>query len=167
MLTEILANTPTWVFVLFFALVYLGYVQSRSRNLSAARIAMVPIALGAFSLYGVFSAFGKHAIAIPGWGIGIGIALLLNGVLKQPRGAAYINAERTYLVPGSWIPMALIMTMFFTRYIVTVALTLNAALGDEAIFAASVCLFYGLLSGTFFARALSILGSRRKAVLTQ
>jgi hypothetical protein len=165
MLTQILANTPIWVFVLFFGLLYFGYVQSRTRSLSAGRVAAVPIVLGTFSLYGVYTAFGLSAIAIASWIVGIGLAVLLNRVLKQPSGVTYVAEDRVYHVPGSWIPMALMMTMFFTRYIVTVMVIRNAALAEVTAFAGAICLFYGLLSGTFIARALVTFAAARKEAL--
>src|SRR5579862_6922415 len=45
MLLEILKHTPPWVFVLFAALVYLGAMQGRTRQLSLARVAIMPFVL--------------------------------------------------------------------------------------------------------------------------
>lgn len=160
MLAQILAGTPAWVFAVFVALVYLGYIQSRTRRVSARRLAAVPVVLGAFSIYGVHSAFGSQPAAIVAWALGVGLAFLLNVRFRQPRGVQYIPAEQLYLISGSWIPMALMMTMFWTRYAVTVALTRNAGLAAEVGFVAGVCLLYGLLGGTFFARAARAYNSR-------
>jgi hypothetical protein len=46
------------------------------------------------------------------------------------------------------------MTMFFTRYAVTVAIATDPALAAAPAFVTPACVAYGLLSGTFFARAL-------------
>jgi hypothetical protein len=154
MLMQVFARTPVWVYALFLVLLYLGYVQSKTRRISGAKLAALPVVLGAFSLYGVYSAFGAHATGIAGWGIGVMLALALNGVTRQPRDVTYEAAERVFTIPGSWIPLALMMAMFFTRYAVTVVLTTSPALADVAVFAAAVSLVYGLLSGTFLARAM-------------
>lgn len=154
MLTQILLRTPAWVYVLFVALVSLGFLQTRTRTVGGARLAVLPVALGAFSVYGVYATFGPQPAGLAGWGTGMVLAFMLNGVLKQPRGVRYDPADRVFLMPGSWMPLALMMTMFFTRYAVTVAIATDPALAAAPAFVATACLFYGLLSGTFFARAL-------------
>jgi hypothetical protein len=154
MLAQILLRTPTWVYVLFVALAALGLLQTRTRTVSGARLAVLPVALGAFSVYGVYADFGPQPAAVAGWGTGMVLAFMLNGVLKQPRGVRYDPAGRVFLMPGSWIPLALMMTMFFTRYAVTVAIATDPARAAAPAFVAATCLAYGLLSGTFFARAL-------------
>jgi hypothetical protein len=154
MLTEILLRTPVWVYVLFVALMFLGFLQTRTRTVTGTRLAVLPVALGAFSVYGVYAAFGPQPAALAGWGSGMVLALMLNGVLKQPRGVRYDPTGRVFLMPGSGTPLALMMTMFFTRYAVTVAIATDPALAEAPAFVATACLAYGLLSGTFFARAL-------------
>ena len=64
MLIEILQRTPPWVFVLFFALLALGYFQSRSRTVSRRRVSILPVAMIVLSLYGVFSAFGIAPVGL-------------------------------------------------------------------------------------------------------
>ena len=67
MITQILSHTPLWVFGLFFGLVYLGYVQSRTRQVSRSRLTMLPIAMLAWSLYSVWSTFDAHLTALAAW----------------------------------------------------------------------------------------------------
>ena len=44
-MTQILTHTPLWVFGLFFGLVYLGYLQSRTRQVSRGRLIVLPLAM--------------------------------------------------------------------------------------------------------------------------
>ena len=63
-MTQILTHTPLWVFGLFFGLVYLGYLQSRTRQVSRGRLIVLPLAMLAWSLYSVWSTFAAHLTAL-------------------------------------------------------------------------------------------------------
>ena len=156
MLIKILQGTPAWVFVLFFALLGLGILQSRPRVLAPARVALLPAAFLAFSLYGVMSTFGTSAVAPACWAAGVGTAVLLNRSLKQPGGVHWNSSAGVFHVPGSWVPLALMMTVFFARYAIAVSIALLPSLKTAAEFGAAAGLAYGLASGTFLARALHV-----------
>jgi hypothetical protein len=160
MVLQILKGTPPWVFVLFFALLAVGFAQSRSRTVGTARVTILPAAFIALSLYGVIAAFGAHAADLIAWAAGIGAALLVNCFLRQPAGARWEHSTGSYHVPGSWMPLALMMTVFFARYAIAVSIAMRPALVHEDMFVLSASLVYGLLSGTFLARALRILWLR-------
>ncbi len=64
-MTQILTHTPLWVFALFFGLVYLGYLQSRTRQVSRGRLIVLPLAMLAWSLYSVWSTFDAHLTESP------------------------------------------------------------------------------------------------------
>jgi hypothetical protein len=53
------------------------------------------------------------------------------------------------------------MTIFFTRYAVTVLLAIQPSLRQADSFTGGVAFLYGLLSGLFFARALRAWRSAR------
>jgi hypothetical protein len=151
---QILKNTPPWVFVLFFVLIGLGWVQTRTRTVSLARLALLPLVMLGLSLFGVVGTFGADAALLAGWAaayalpVALGRALPVDAGLASPAGASRIT------VRGSWLPLALMMTIFFTRYAVAVILAFQASLRANPLFAAAIVLAYGFLSGLFPARAL-------------
>jgi hypothetical protein len=163
MILNILHGTPTWVFVLFLALLAIGYSQTRPRNLAPARVALLPAAFLAFSLYGVISAFGSSAPVLVCWAGGIAAAVFLNRALKQPRGISWDPAAGSFHIPGSWAPLALMMLIFFTRYAITVSLALQPSLAGGPGFPPLAGFAYGLMSGTFLARALHVWSKRAES----
>lgn len=152
-LTQILRGTPVWVFPLFLGLIFLGYLQSKPRELPPSRLSILPVALGALSLSRVLSAFGPEPLALAAWAAGMAAALLLNSMLKQPAGARWSAASGTFHVPGSWVPMLLIMAVFFARYALAVSLAMKPDLVHSAGFVSVAGFGFGLLSGMFTARA--------------
>jgi hypothetical protein len=163
MLLQILKGTPPWVFGLFFGLLALGFAQTRARAVGLGRIALLPGAFVAFSLYGVIAAFGMQAVDLLAWGAGIATAVLLGRSLRQPSGARWDASTHLFQVPGSWVPLALMMTVFFARYAIAASMAMRPDLARETVFAVGASLAYGLLSGAFLARALRVLALRPAA----
>jgi hypothetical protein len=156
MLLQILQHTPIWVFGLFIGLVFLGYTQTKTRLLSVQRLIIFPIVMLSLSALGIASSFGVHFLSFTLWLCGIAVAFTINHWIASPRGAHYISAEQVFSLPGSWLPMVLIMVIFFTKYLVGVLLALHPETIHQHSFVVSACLLFGLSSGFFFARAFCV-----------
>lgn len=161
MLSEILRRTPSWVFVLFFALLALGYFQSKDRLVSRSNVTLLPAAMLLLSFYGVLSAFGITPLALAAWLAGVGATVWLGLKTANLCGASITKETKLLAVPGSWLPLSLMMAIFFTKYAVGVILARKLPVASNLTFIGSVSLIYGLLSGVFFARAISILRTAR------
>jgi hypothetical protein len=73
-----------------------------------------------------------------------------------------------HTLPGSWLPLALMMAIFFTKYGAAVAVAREPALVNMPLFIGGVSILYGVWSGLFFARLLRVLRTqrRRRSVLS-
>ncbi len=156
MLIEILKRTPPWVFVLFFVLLALGCYQARARTVSRGRLAIIPAAMIGLSFYGVVSAFGIDPIGLACWAAGAAIVIGLGARFAAPHGVAYSPETRSFMVPVSWVPLALMMAIYFTKFAVGVIFARQLPIAREAIFLGLVSLCYGLFSGLFLARAIVV-----------
>ncbi|KWT72441.1 DUF6622 family protein [Variovorax sp. WDL1] len=156
MLTQILAHTPRWVFVLFALLVWLGLKQLRAGTVSLARVTLLPIAMIGLSFYGMLSTFGDSPAALLGWAGAATTLLLAVQRWPLPASARFDAATRTFHLPGSAAPLALMMGIFFTKYAVGVLLAMHPELARHAGFALGIGSLYGTFSGIFSARALRL-----------
>lgn len=156
MLLQIIAHTPKWVFALFALLLWLGGKQLLAGRVGLARITVLPIAMTGFSLYGVASAFGDAPSPLLGWAVAAVMLALV--VLRRPLPAAtrYDMATRSFEVAGSAVPLALMMGIFFTKYIAGVQVALHPELAQNGNFALAVGTLYGGFSGVFAGRALRL-----------
>jgi hypothetical protein len=145
---------------MFLGLIVLGYVQSKPRDVAPAVLAILPVTLGVFSLARVLATFGPAPVALLSWVAGTAAALLLNRALTQPAGARWSAATGTFHVPGSWVPLALMMAVFFARYALAVSLAMTPDLAHSAGFTSVASFAFGLLSGIFLARALWVWSQR-------
>ncbi len=153
MLLQILAHTPKWVFALFAALLGLGLSQLLTRRPGLSRITLLAAGMTAFSLYGTVSAFAAVPTALIAWLAGAATVILILLNRPVPAGTSYDAASRRFTVPGSAVPLALMMGIFFTRYVVGVILAMQPAHANDVAFALAASALYGAFSGVFAARA--------------
>ena len=153
MFMQILTHTPKWVFVLFVALVWLGLTQMRPRRVGLNRATILPLAMTALSLFGVTSAFGNSPQALLSWVAGTVLAFALNFQILPSAHIHYDATNRRFQLPGSGVPLALFMGIFFTKYAVGISMGMQPALAHHASFAMVVGGLYGVFSGIFLSRA--------------
>jgi len=153
MLIQMFKHTPPWVFVLFFVLLAFGYFQSKDRTYGLGKVAILPVVMIALSFWGVLSAFAISYLGMICWALGIGTAILPGIKMNRPRGVVYSAATKQVFVPGSWIPLILMMSIFTTKYAVGVISARHLPVMGEPLFIAGISLGYGMFSGLFLARA--------------
>jgi len=157
MIVQILINTPLWVWGLLAALLVLGVGQSRSRTVGLRRVILLPLGMAALSLYSTISTFGASPAVLGSW---LATALVLVLAVTQfpvPAGARYDCTSRQFQLPGSWIPMVLIMGIFLTKYAVGVSLVMHPELKSSANFSLAIGTLYGVFSGVFAGRAIRLI----------
>jgi uncharacterized membrane protein len=160
---QILVHTPLWVWGLLAALLVLGWRQTRGRSVSLARVALLPLGMGAFSLYGTVSVFGGSAAVLGSWLAATVLLLLMVTSMPLPAGAAYDPAGRRFQLPGSWAPMGLIMGIFLTKYAVGVSLVMHPAWTADINATLAITTLYGVFSGIFAGRTVRLFRLARQA----
>ncbi|MDB5870897.1 MAG: hypothetical protein JWQ07_339 [Ramlibacter sp.] len=169
MLGLVLKNTPSWVWGMLVALIWLGLSQARARTAGLARVSVMPVVMTTLSLWGIVAAFGKSPMfgyVMLAWMFAAAVMLAVITPMAVPRGTEYDAATRTYSMRGSWIPMLLILGIFLTKYIVGVELAMKPSLAHDGQYTLVVGTLYGLFSGIFTGRAARLwLLARRPSTL--
>lgn len=153
-------HTPIWVFILFISLLFLGYTQTKDRKIKLQRIFILPTAMILLSLFGIFSAFGTMITALVLWFISGFIFLLIGLKLSFPKNIKYSESEDVFYISGSWIPMFLILIIFFIKYFISVAIARELSIINELEFITTVSFLYGSISGIFLSRSIVIMQSK-------
>ncbi|MBE7369018.1 DUF6622 family protein [Ramlibacter pallidus] len=153
-IVPILRNTPAWVWVLLAGLLALGIGQLRDRTASLARVSLLPAAMTVFSVWGTFSALAASPHAAGAAAAWLGAAAIAFGLLAPGRAAAQFDpVRRSYRLPGSVVPLLLIVGIFLVKYGVGVELAMAPRRIEEAPFAWTVAALYGAFTGLFVGRA--------------
>lgn len=156
MLIQILHRTPPWVWALLGGLIALGAIQTRDRVMGLKRLMLIPLTMTAFSIYGTVSAFGGSMTTWMPWLLCCTAVTGLMLRLTNTRPIHYDRENARFTVPGSWLPMAVILSIFCTKYATGVLLALRPSLAQDLSFAMSLSLLYGAFSGFFIGRTIAI-----------
>jgi hypothetical protein len=165
-MTHLFSSLPIWIYILFFSLIYVGYKQTRARKVSRFRITVLPAVMMSLSFYGVLHVAHSTGLAMAVWLLGIGAAFAINSTIGHGRGVVLHPDRSHYVVPGSLIPMMLIMSVFAAKF------TLGYLSGSHMVsaggtgFIVSSSAIAGLISGTFAARAVLIFRSGNASLNT-
>jgi hypothetical protein len=104
----------------------------------------------------VASAFSAQPLALLAWAGGGAVTLLLAQALGVWGEIRWLPQERSVLMPGSWLPLVLLLGLFAIRFGVAVALATTPGFAVDTAFAGFAGLVYGAFSGMFLARALAV-----------
>ena len=156
MLIEIFRHTPPWVWLVLALLLWRGYAMTKPQRVPQLRLALLPGLFILLSLAGVISTFGAQPGALLCWITGLALSAYETQRHGAPAGAAYRADSRSYDVPGSWMPLLLIVLIFTVKYSVGIQLALHPQLRQLEWLVLAVSTAYGALSGVFVGRALRL-----------
>ncbi|MEH6564489.1 MAG: DUF6622 family protein [Halopseudomonas sp.] len=165
MITQILVHTPLWVYGLFVGLLVFGLQQTRSRNVNVFLAFLLPVGMVALSLSGIGSSFGMQLVPLAMWAFGLLSITLIGYLFLREKSVVFSPSSRSFFIPGSWVPLAVIMAIFFAKYLFAVMHALDAQVTSSTGFVVSLSLIYGLLSGYFASRAINLVCQYRAATL--
>lgn len=164
-----LQHIPVWVFALLLGLIAMGLQQTRTRQLRSKRLLGIGIALTVFTLIGVVQQW-RHtpwlALGLLSWAAACCASAWPLGQGAAPQGAVYNPETRRFTVPGSWLPLALFMTIFACKFVVGMLSATAPEHLDSVQAAIGISALYGLFSGLLNARALRLLKLRNPNSLT-
>ena len=163
-LIDIVTHTPTAVWAGLAALVLVGLRQTRTQTMSASRVWLVPLVVGAASLAGALRGFAGAGELLTGacWAVGAALGFVANRSLDLPRRVG-ANADGSFTIGGSIAPLLLFVGVFLVRYVVNVALAIQPSLSGNPEAAAAAAIAYGLTTGLLVARSRKIWSTRGRA----
>jgi len=167
MFIGIVQHTPAWVWGLLLALVALGLVQTFPRRVALRSTTLLPLALLAFSLVGVVSRFGAQTAPLLAWGAGVAAALVATQGRFDTGAVRFDAGSRSFQMPGSWLPLVLMLVLFALKFAAGVLAATQPALVREASFALPASAAFGTCSGIFLGRAIALWTLARRALQPQ
>lgn len=155
---QILSGTPVWVWGLLVVLIVLGAKQLRARVVKRYSVLIAPVA---FLFVGLMAA-GRGPIGFAAWALSLLALTAFTFFVWQPTAGARFDASTDRLnLPGSVIPMLLMLSIFLLNYAVNVALAIKPALRAEPLWQVGPAIILGALSGVFIGRALTLFRMNR------
>ena len=152
MLINFLTNTPFYVYWIFFSLLFVGISQLKTRSVGLRRALIVPIVLILLSIYGLTSDFGITFFSTSIWIAGMISAVILNTMIKKKKEIIYFKETKTFMIAGSFIPLSMMMLLFWVKYTVGAVTALELEILHNTSFIGIFSLLYGLFTGTYLLR---------------
>jgi hypothetical protein len=151
MLHQIFTHTPLYVWAILAFLIVRGVIALRTREVAMNKLFIIPIVMAVLSLVDVTAKFGLGGLGFAVWAA---TALVMVALLAT-FGAARVAPAGTpgrVTVRGSAFPLVLMMAIFVTKYVSSVAVALKPQLRADAGFTIVVCVLFGLFTGYFLGR---------------
>lgn len=153
---QIITHTPLWVWGLLTALMALGLWQRRERRVRPFQLLLLPALLMALGLWSMAPGFVAQPMGALIWAVAVAASGWLGLQLPRPRAARWLADAGQLQLPGSWVPMVIIISIFGLRYASGVSLALNPHWRNLASVQLPLAMVFGLLSGLFLGRALGL-----------
>jgi len=151
MLNQIISRTPVYVWAILAFLIVRGVIALRTRDVPMKKLFIIPIVMLVLSLFDVLGKFGSDGLALPIWcgATAATMALLLKFGAAR---VAPASAAGHVIVRGSVWPLALMMAIFATKYVTSIAVAVQPHLREDLVFTTVVCTLFGVFSGYFLGR---------------
>jgi hypothetical protein len=160
---EILNKTPWWIFILFFSLLKVGIDGTKNRTKRTRHLYIAPAIFLGMSLQSLFSLFPQtwltYTLYIGSLTIGIAIGWLFARTLKLD----FDHIHHTIKIPGSFMILILMMSIFFSKYHFTYSLATNCEILSKAGFISFHLIFSGLTIGLLLGRTACYLFRNKKS----
>jgi ABC-type multidrug transport system permease subunit len=130
--------------------------------MTRGRAAAVPAVMILLSFFGVISAFSNQAAALLAWMVGLLSTVSLSHALGAWRTIRWSAEEQRLVLPGSWLPLCLILGLFFTKFGVNVLPALDPKLIHDMRYSVGAGFAYGAFSGAFLGRGVAMWRAARQ-----
>ena len=162
MLINIIRFTPPWVWGLLAALLLLGWQQTRQRSVARLQLLALPLALLSLGLWTTLPAMRAQPMVLPLRLMAGSASFLVGRRIFKPRGAVWHAASARLQLPGSWLPMLVILGIFMFKYGLGVFQAMQPQLAGQPEFQLGVAAVSGALSGLLLGRAARLLELTRQ-----
>ncbi|GEA31556.1 hypothetical protein [Clostridium diolis] len=141
-ISEVFSQTPFYVWVIFIYLLKRGIKASRDGELSLPKMFIMPSIFIIWGLEKLLTNFSYIGISMIFYTICMCFGTLISYYLYSRYRNIYIKDGSLYKT-GSYLPITIMMTNFFAKYLLNVAMVVNPLLYSTLFFN----ILYSLLSG--------------------
>ena len=141
-ISQIVSGTPFYVWIIFIVLLKRGIKASKDGELSFSKMFIMPSIFIVWGLEKLFTGFSYLGTSMIYYTIFMCLGILMSYFLYSRYRTLYIK-DGSLCRTGSYLPMAIMMTNFFVKYLLNVAMNVNPLLCNTLSFN----ILYALLSG--------------------
>ena len=150
---KIITNIPLFVWPLF-AILLIGGLKARKTGVVPLRVLiLVPVAFFSWSLSSFVERYAADSLSIFLWILCLGVGFFVGFSHIRRLNLRCDKQNKMIEMPGSWIPLALSMSVFFARFAIGMIRGMQPHL-EDSILLLGLELFSGIILGIFIGRAI-------------
>lgn len=155
MLTQILTQTPTFVWPLLAYLLFIGFKARKTGVVPLFILAIMPAVFLTWSFYSVLIRYGSLTMMVL-WAASVLLGAFVGFMLTQRLPLRFDKERKRVELPGSWLTLIFSMSIFSCRYFLGMMYSLRPELiGSLPLLA--IELLATAISGIFLGRLLGCL----------
>ncbi len=154
LITEILRQTPLWVWAILIALLALGLSQCRDRVVKPYTVMIAPmvfLVIGALASARAGSTFVVWAISL------LCVTAIAGRIFPLPAGARFATETGRLHLPGSVIPLFSMMAIFLINYVINVLFAMFPEIAQRDALRFGVAIVLAWITGAYLGRAIRLL----------
>lgn len=160
---EIMDKIPVFVWPLF-AILLLGGLKARKTSMVPLFVLLlIPSIFFGWSLFSFFGKYGADPLAIFLWLLCLGAGFFIGFSHTQRLNLRFEHKKKQVEMPGSWIPLMLSMSIFFSKFSLGMMRSMLPHLGDSFLFL-GIELFSTIILGIFVGRGACCLARYRSSI---
>ena len=146
---------PTYVYVLFSILVYMGITRCFARVIKIQRLFIAPLFFMVLSIRSMVSLFNIVPTDIAIWIFGFLSGVLIGNFHVQSRKIKADHKHQLILIPGDWSILMLILVIFSFEFFVHFSIAANWKIASTLLFRDLALMMLGLIAGMSTGRTLN------------
>lgn len=147
-----MSNVPTWVYILFLVVLYIGIKRCYTRVMRVDRLVLLPLIFCFFSLKSVNDLFGIDVFSIfillcgVMLGITLGYAQVKNWIIHADKN------NRLIKIPGDYFMLFLVLTIFMIEFFIHYAVDAHWIMTGNMFFKILAITISGIVLGVSLGR---------------
>lgn len=147
-----MASIPTWVYLLFIGLLYLGIKRGFASTVKVRRLLVIPILFLWLSLHSALKLFPINDLNVLSYIVGVIIGGGLGFLQLKSIQITADKQQGLLRIPGDWSFIILIMTIFIVEFSINYLAAIGSPVLHMPAFAITALLISGLIVGNTIGR---------------
>lgn len=148
-------NIPMYVYIIFFALIYMGIKRCFMRVIKIQRLFMAPLIFTALSTRGMVTLFDIQLSDLAFWIVGAAVGVILGYLHVKNRHVKADHQQQLIQLPGDWSMLCLILAIFCVEFFIHYSIDAHWPMASMELFKLSSLILLGVIAGMSIGRTLN------------
>ncbi len=149
---QALKSTPIWVYLLFFYCIFIGVISRKDGVVSIYKMLIMPIVFTYMSVETLYLKFGIHYLSVGTFVVALMLGLFMGLLQAKLQGVSVDKEKKLVAIPGSNLPLILILIIFSSKYYFGYELDANPNIANNTTFEIALLVVSGMTAGLFAGR---------------